>query len=275
MKELSLTDVLNTCFILRNGVLDSEKEHYYGLLKEALTSYNPKFQEIIFKNLPNINDLPKDLAIMIAYEDYPLSCDVLKYYPNFSERELLDFTYLINNNNKLKAIAQRQDLTEKILLSLDHKNISIQEVDHHDSEIELSLEDEEEANIDYESIRRNIDNLYAKNNLTDIMIVNYLCKGEFFSFCYAVSKITDFPQNYVKDLIAKPSSNEFKELYETMGFNANYFDSIKVILSYYASHYSNVTVSASKWRKDLYSYLSKSNLYEISNINFFLQLIKL
>ncbi len=99
-------------------------------------------------------------------------------------------------------------------------------------------------------IKKRLDLLYLKNQLSPILILRQLCKGDLFSFVYSLSKFTDVPFLSIRQiLLVEFDEKKFKEIYAQVGFPEDYQAAVKCLLEIIASSLSQGGLRYSNFSK--------------------------
>lgn len=267
--DITVHNILESCFALNYGFSSAESKEILGLIRHAITLGDSKFKQIISDNIINIRNLPHDIANLLAHEDLPISLRILQNYDDFNERELTDLIVLIQDPKKLIALAKRTDLSEAQLDILHRKNIMVNTEPQNESEFS-----NEDLLIDLTGLKRNIDNLFLNNKLSSLIVINFLCKGDIFSFTYALSRLSEIPQKLIYQKMEYPSSEDFKDIFITANIPLYYFDAIALILRFINKNYPGAKVLPSSFRSDLYNFIKTNQYSSIENMKYLMQLIK-
>ncbi|MFI4983828.1 MAG: DUF2336 domain-containing protein [Rickettsiales bacterium] len=87
-------------------------------------------------------------------------------------------------------------------------------------------------NQEYRQLISNIDNIYIMNHLNWHILLSYLIKGDFFSFIYGISKLTNMPFAKVKDVVLNyTETDEFIGLLSAIHVQLDYVVPLQIFLS--------------------------------------------
>jgi hypothetical protein len=80
-------------------------------------------------------------------------------------------------------------------------------------------------------IKRNIDLLFAKNQLNNALVIYYLCKCDLPSFLYCLAKLTNISFNEIKQIaFTSLDSSKFDELYKEANLPIHLLEAIKFLI---------------------------------------------
>lgn len=267
--NITVNNILWACHCLNYGFCNEEAGNIMDIIKNAITLGDSSFKQIISNHLNNVRFLAHDVASILAHEDIAVAEKILAEYPNFSERELTDLIVLIQEPRKLAAIAKRVDLNDAQIETLHRKNIlsSADEIE----ELESRQQDQQ---LDLAGLRSNIDTLYLSNRLSSMVIINFLCKGDVFSFAYSLSRISELPQDLVVSQLYQGKGKDIRDILHAAGIPEYYQDALSMIIKYLSKHHLKQNFLNNLARQELYNYLKQQNMHDIHNMRYLMQLIK-
>jgi hypothetical protein len=195
-----------------------------------------------------------------------------------------------HNREMMKLIHLRTDLcdsdVEEILSSIDEpiKRVLINTYKFHSIPNKnfsyVRILDLKEHNIFNSKqaleIKKRIDLLYRKNRLSFLLILRWLCKGDLFSFVYAISKLTDIPFLNIRTLLFEDFDNKrYISIFHSSKFPEEYIELLHQLLLIIRKSLLDDNLDEKNFAEEISKKLRKSpSIMKMKNIAYILSIIE-
>jgi hypothetical protein len=125
-------------------------------------------------------------------------------------------------------------------------------------------------------IKKRIDLLYRKNRLSFLLILRWLCKGDLFSFVYAISKLTDIPFLNIRTLLFEDFDNKrYISIFHSSKFPEEYIELLHQLLLIIRKSLLDDNLDEKNFAEEISKKLRKSpSIMKMKNIAYILSIIE-
>jgi len=256
MQNKSSSDFLRIkelCFLIKNGLLKNEEKIYFLELSKLYTNSSLESKAFIATDLQYTRILSIGFINLILYDSSQIAQNFIINSPSLNDEKLISFIHDNHDLIKLRYIAQRQNIGEKLKAALmksgdkytqdliTNTNSSLhpsQDIIISDTSLtrqnhlskkyfELSIHDltfnELSNSVIFKKIKRDFDTLTKTSHPNYTFLIRYLCRGMPLSFLYLLSKKSDISFSMVFDIfINQQDSNQIFQLLRKSNMPVNF-----------------------------------------------------
>lgn len=141
-KELKnqLAEIRRISFALENGCLAEEKKEIINIL-ENITLTNIEEKKLVSELLGASVYLPKSIALKLANSSLEVSSKIIRYYANFTSKDIIMLISGEEDSRKLCLIAEREKMYPSVIEQLIKKGIDVAITLLKNTNIKLTIKD--------------------------------------------------------------------------------------------------------------------------------------